>query len=103
MLVLERQNAFVRFYAMQSLVFGLAWIVLGIAWTIANVVLALIPLIGWLLVALLGIAFTLFTLAFLVIWVFQIYKALTGVEWEIPYLGPIARNLQTGKLPFEEK
>lgn len=103
MLVLERKNAFVRFYAMQSLVFGLAWIVLGIGLTIANVILGLIPLIGWLLALVLGIASSLLFLAFLVVWAFQIYKALTGVEWEIPYLGQIARNLQTGKPPFEEK
>ncbi len=100
MLVLERENRFVRFYAMQSLVFGLAWIVLGIALMIASVILGLIPILGPVLAVILGILSSLLFLVLLVIWVFQIYKAFTGAEWEMPFLGPIARNLQEGKTPL---
>lgn len=101
MLVLERNNRFVRFYSLQSLVFGLTWIVLGIAFMIVSVILGFIPIIGWILGLLLGIASAVIFLGFLIVWLVQIFKALTNVEWEIPFLGPIARNIQAGKGPFE--
>jgi len=45
--VLEKHDQFVRFYAMQSIIFGGAWIVFTIIWNVLFGVLAHIPAIGW--------------------------------------------------------
>ena len=45
--VLEKRDAFVRFYAMQSIIFGGAWIIFSIIWNILFAVLAHIPVLGW--------------------------------------------------------
>lgn len=79
-LVFEKENKFVRFHAMQALIFGLAVIV---AQAVAT---ALVPvLIGLLLLPLVGIG------AF-VLWLLLMWKAYNNEEYEIPYLGKIARD-----------
>ena len=45
--ILEKRDGFVRFYAMQSIIFGAAWLLFGIAWRIVYSILAIIPAIGW--------------------------------------------------------
>src|SRR3954447_6629481 len=45
--ILEKHDSFVRFYAMQSIIFGGAWIVFTIIWNVLFGVLAHIPAIGW--------------------------------------------------------
>src|SRR5689334_3761240 len=44
--VLEKQDSFVRFYAMQSIIFGGAWVLLEIVYRIAHGTLMQIPWIG---------------------------------------------------------
>src|SRR6476646_6266694 len=46
--LLEKRDGFVRFYAMQSIIFGAAWLLFGIGWRIVYGILASIPAIGWL-------------------------------------------------------
>ncbi len=41
--VLEKRDAFVRFYAMQSIIFGGAWLVFVIVFNIAHAILTPIP------------------------------------------------------------
>jgi uncharacterized membrane protein len=73
MLALEKEDRFVRFHAAQSIVFWVAAIPIA--------VLSAIPLIGNIL-----------GLAFIVAWIFLMYQAWTNREFEIPYLGAIARK-----------
>jgi uncharacterized membrane protein len=87
-LLIEKKNAYVRFYAMQSVVFAVACILFNIAVTILMVIFGGIPLIG----KLMGLLFWLASLGIFVIYVIAIIKAFSGVEWEIPYLGKIARK-----------
>jgi len=78
--VMEKQNKFVRFHAMQSILFGVAAIVLM---GVANM---LIPvLIGLLLTPLVG-------LAVFGLWLFLMWKAFKNEEFELPVLGKIARD-----------
>lgn len=91
-LVLEKTNQFVRFYAMQSLVFAVAGIAFSIALQIVVRILVHIPLIGWLIAVLLGILGAVVGLGMLAVWVVTIIKAYSNKEWEIPYLGKIARE-----------
>jgi len=73
-LLIEKKDKFIRFHAMQSLiVFGFL--------TIASFV----PIIGWMLSPLL-------TLLGLVLWVVLMVKAYQGEEFELPYVGRLARQ-----------
>jgi uncharacterized membrane protein len=75
-LVLEKDNRFVRFHAVQSIVaFG--------AISVVEFVLAFIPVIGWILGWIIwGIAF--------IIWVVCIVKAYQGQLYKLPVAGNIA-------------
>ena len=91
-LVLEKKNAFVRFWAMQSVFFGGVCFALSILLQIVSFILAYIPILGWILLFVLGIASIVFWLGCVVVWVITIVKAFSNVEWEIPYLGKLARK-----------
>lgn len=81
LLIVEKDNKFVRFHAMQSLITFIAIIVVvGILSIVASfvwVLFALIPLI-WLL----G----------LIVVVFLIYKAYNGEKYKLPLIGDIAEQ-----------
>ena len=94
--ILEKQDNFVRFYAMQSIIFGGAWFLVGIVLKIMMAVLLIIPVIGWFFAILLGILWVLGWLAFLVIFLITVVKAFTGTRWEIPYIGPLAQKQMGG-------
>lgn len=77
-LLIEKQNKFVRFHAMQSvLTFGGLFVI--------NIVLGFIPLLGWM-------AGTLLSLVSLVLWLFLMYQAFQNKEYELPVIGDIARK-----------
>src|SRR5437870_11324378 len=90
--ILEKQDNFVRFYAMQSIIFGAAWFLFNIVSAIVKGVFWAIPGIGGILVFFWAIIAALVQLAFLVVMIIAIVKAFTSVRWEIPYIGPIARK-----------
>ena len=90
--VLEKQDSFVCFYAMQSIIFGGAWILFALIYGIAHAILTPIPAIGLVFSIILWIIWALISIAFLVIFIITVVKAFTGVRWEIPYIGPMARK-----------
>src|SRR6266446_934167 len=94
--ILEKRDGFVRFYAMQSIIFGGAWILFDIISKILFAIFGSIPAIGGILVFFWAIIQALIHIAFLVIWIIAMVKAFTGVRWEIPYIGPIARRQVEG-------
>jgi uncharacterized membrane protein len=76
--IMEKENQFVRFHAMQSIVtFG--------AITVVSIVLSFIPIVGWVLGMLLGI------LAF-VLWIILMMKAYQGVKYKLPVAGDFAEK-----------
>lgn len=77
-LLVEKENRFVRFHAMQSIVVSVALIVVSI-------ILGFIPILGWAVGLLLN-------LAGIVLWVMLMIKAFQGEEWEVPFVGKIARE-----------
>ena len=97
--ILEKRDSFVRFYAMQSIIFGIAWIVFAIVYSIVHAILTNIPAIGFMFEIILGITWALVWVAFLVVFIITIIKAFTGVRWDIPYIGPIARKQVEGSAP----
>ena len=90
--ILEKHDSFVRFYAMQSIIFGVAWIIFDVISKILFAVFGSIPAIGGILVFFWAIIAALIHIAFLVVWIIAMVKAFTNARWEIPYIGPIARK-----------
>jgi uncharacterized membrane protein len=79
-LVMEPYNrsSFIRFHSWQS-------IFLGVAAAVVHTVLAVIPIIGWIL--LLPVS-----LAFLALWIFVIVKASRGERYKLPFIGNFAEQ-----------
>ncbi len=90
--LLEKRDSFVRFYAMQSIIFGGAWFLFNIVSSIIHGIFWAIPGIGPLFAGLWLFVSALVQLAFLVVLIIAIVKAFSGVRWDIPWVGPIARK-----------
>ncbi len=88
-LVIDGQRPFVRFHAMQSIVLTVAMVVLWIVLGVASMVLAVIPIIGWLIGILASLALS---LGALILWIYLMYRAWSGDEWEVPVVGQYARQ-----------
>jgi len=96
--ILEKRDHFVRFYAMQSIIFGGAWMLFCIVSMIFHGILRILPVIGPVLAGLWLFVYCLVNLGLLVIMIIAMVKAFTGARWDIPYVGPIARK-QMGEAP----
>jgi uncharacterized membrane protein len=90
--ILEKRNNFVRFYAMQSIIFGGAWLLISIVANIVGLIFRSVPVIGPFLYLLWSLIAMLVYLACVVVWIVATVKAFTNVRWEIPYVGPMARK-----------
>jgi len=88
-LVLEpyKNDRFVRFHAMQSVLFFLAVVVFNIAWVI--VVDMLSAFSGWIAVATFPVG-TLIFLGLFLFWLYVMYQAYSRREFRIPVIGAIA-------------
>ncbi len=67
------KRPFVRFHAMQSIIFSVIVMILGIVFVI--------PVIGWIL----GIAV-------FILWIFLMIKAYQGQKWKLPIIGNLAEK-----------
>ncbi len=90
--LLEKRDSFVRFYAMQSIIFGVAWLLFNFASGILHAILWSIPGLGAFLGSVWGFIAALVHLGFFIIMVITMFKAFTGSRWDIPYIGPMARK-----------
>ena len=77
-LTLDKDDAYVRFHAAQSIALSLAW--LG-GW----IVLTIIPVIGWVLLPFWG-------LLMFVLWLVAIVKAWQGEKFMLPVLGTFVQE-----------
>lgn len=89
-LVVEKENRFVRFHAMQSTLLCVALIVLGIALSILSTVLAFVPVLGIIVGLLLSLGLG---LGSFVLWLLLMFRAYQGKEWSLPIVGPQSRRL----------
>ena len=77
-LVIEKENKFIRFHAMQSTIVSAAIF-------IVNIVLGFIPILGWILGFLLSLG------AF-ILWIVCMWKAFQGEMFKLPYAGDLAEK-----------
>jgi len=99
-LILEKKDKFVRFHAMQSVILGGVVIVFFAALEMFSWILNHIPFLGGLFTFLLGLAGTLVGLGYMALVIVTAVKAYSGKEWEIPYLGKIARDQLASRTPM---
>jgi uncharacterized membrane protein len=77
-ILIEKENKFVRFHAMQSIiVFG--------ALTVIRIVLGFIPFIGVVLNIIIGIVA-------LILWIVLMIKAYQGQKYKVPWAGDLAEK-----------
>ncbi|HUL75194.1 MAG TPA: DUF4870 domain-containing protein [Vicinamibacterales bacterium] len=77
-LVLEKQNRYVRFHAMQSTITFLLVLV-------ADLMLVGLGVVGMVLAVP-------FVIAVVVLWIFLMFKAMNGVRYKLPYIGDWAEQ-----------
>jgi len=75
---LERENKFVRFHAMQSIIVFAFLFVL-------NIIAKVLPIIGWLAASLFGIIG-------IILWIILMIKAYQGEYFKLPIVGEIAER-----------
>ncbi|GGH29540.1 DUF4870 domain-containing protein [Paenibacillus segetis] len=77
-LIIEKENRFIKFHAMQSIiVFG--------SLVVVNIILGFIPVIGWI------VGFILTPLTF-ILWIVLMLLALQGKTFKLPFAGDIAEQ-----------
>ena len=77
-LILEKENKFVRFHAMQSTVtFVVLFVISMVLWSI--------PIIGWVISPLIS-------LLSLILWILLMYKAYQGEVYKLPIVGDLAEK-----------
>ena len=87
-----RGNRFVRFHSWQSVLFTIASALLGLALKLLFVVLAILPVVGFLLAWLsLGIG----SMGIFILWLVLLVKAALGNYYQLPLIGPFAEQLAT--------
>jgi uncharacterized membrane protein len=88
--VIERENRFVRFHAAQSIAVSCVMFVLGIVLAIVGSILGFVPVLGWIVAMLLSVGLW---IASFVLWLFLMWQAYQGHEWEAPVAGAFARRM----------
>lgn len=78
--MMEKENKFVRFHAMQSILLGIAAFVLS-----ATAKALVVVLIGFVLIPIVNVAV-------LLAWLFIMWKAYENEEFELPFIGKLARE-----------
>ncbi len=91
-LFLERRDAFVRFYAVQSIVLGALLAMMVMVREFAVFIFSPIPWLGEWLVRLVQFIYGVVALVWFVIWIVALAMAFLEKEWAIPYLGGLARR-----------
>ena len=76
--LIEKENKFVRFHAMQSIIFSAVMMIL-------YVILGWIPVVGWILMPILGIFI-------FVLWIILMIKAYQGIMFKLPVIGDMAEK-----------
>jgi uncharacterized membrane protein len=97
-LVLEPYNKdkFVRFHAFQSIFFNVVMIGFWIVWTILSMIMGMVGYrllgygIGSLISTLMFLVSLVVFLAFLITWVFLMFKAYNNQRFELPLIGKLA-------------
>ncbi|HEY8549333.1 MAG TPA: DUF4870 domain-containing protein [Vicinamibacterales bacterium] len=86
---IEKDSRFVKFHAMQSILVSLGVIVVWVVYGVLANVLAWIPILGWIALALL---WAVIAIGALVLWIVLMLKAFQGERFKLPWFGDMAER-----------
>lgn len=89
--LLEKKDRFVRFAAMQSIIFNITFF--GLYYVLGFIFGTLTVSASGVVVILVNLANAVFWISFLIIWALLMLKAYNKEEWELPIIGPLARSV----------
>lgn len=92
--LIEKNNKYVRFHALQSILFNVAIFILAIAVWGLSLGVAFIPLLGLIIG---GLAHLVLYLGTFILWIVLMYKAYKGQTFKLPVIGEIAEKNVYGK------
>jgi uncharacterized membrane protein len=84
-----KRNRFIRFHSIQSILLAVATILIAIAMRILYSVLALIPVLGYLLA---WLAMAVGALGWVILWLVLLVKAVQGETFRLPLIGNLAEK-----------
>ena len=102
---LEKENSFIRFHAMQSILLGVLWTVTIILLVIVNVIIAVVlgvaaaaagdagAVIGLLVSLISALVWLIIPLAYLALLIFAALKAYRGQTFKLPVIGNMAEKI----------
>jgi uncharacterized membrane protein len=89
--LVEKENRFVRFHAMQAILFGASWFIIAIVFMFISVTLALMD------IGILSLLFwpirLIFWLGFFAVWIMLLIKAYQGQMFKLPIIGKMAEGI----------
>lgn len=85
-LVIEKDNKFIKFHAIQSIAISITFMVLNI------IISSLYAFFPWSMFWLIGILSMLISLAGLILWIVLMLKAFQGEKFKLPIIGDIAEK-----------
>jgi len=88
--LIEKENEFVRFHAVQSIIVFGGLFVLNIILSILGVIVVAIPVLGPIMSMLIGLLYFLIIVAGLVAWILLMVKAYQGEKYKLPIAGDYA-------------
>ncbi len=93
-LVLERRSHFVRFHAMQSILFTATWFICTTGSAVVMMILGMAAAIAGFTgpLKLLGFAMNLISIGFFIVWILLMVKAYQGDKWKLPVIGDLAEK-----------
>lgn len=89
-----KENRFVRFHSVQSLLLAASAIGLSIVFSIVGSILGHVPVIGWILLLILIPVSLLVSLGFFIMAVMGIIKAYQFEMWKMPVIGNYAETIE---------
>lgn len=91
-IVIEKDDKYVRFHAMQSIAFNVAIIVVEIALSIVLGILGALPGLGLAMIMLGAAVSGLLSLGIFVLWIILMLKAYQGEKFKLPIIGDYAEK-----------
>jgi len=87
--LIEKDNKFVRFHAIQSIILNIA---IAAIWIGLMILIPIFAVITGGIGAIIGLLTPVVWIGFLIVWIMAMVKAYQNEEWEIPVIGKMARK-----------
>ena len=91
--LIKKEDKYLRFHSMQSILLWVATFVVAIVLGIVSAIVGMIPVIG-VVACVFGFAAVAIWLVAVVAALYCAYKAFNGEKYELPYIGPMAKKYE---------